>query len=242
MACLLGYAIAFILRLEFGFLAIASIMLADIINLVLKNEMWLTNGMWGIGGIPRPFSGILSPAASDYVYAVIALVILAGAYYLMEKGVRSPWGRTQRIVKEDPMLAEMAGKDVYKWRRSSWLLGSMYMGLAGAVYGHYIMYVNPISFDNVMITFLCLCMVVIGGSANNKGSILGAYVLWSTWTGSEILTGYLPQVMQLRAPFIRVLAVGLAIVLLLRFRPRGLIGREPTISKMGTRMRTGRIE
>ncbi len=243
MACLLAYAIAFILRLEFGFLAIASIMLAAIVALILKNEMWLTNGVWGIGGIPRPFGDRLSPAVSDYVYAAVALGVLALAYYLMEKGVRSPWGRTQRIVREDPMLAEMAGKDVYKWRRSSWLIGSMYMGLAGAIYGHYIRYINPMSFDDVMITFLCLCMVVIGGSANNKGSVLGAYVLWGTWTGSEFLTDYLPQAMQLRAPFVRVLVIGLVIILLLRLRPQGLIGREATISKMGgARMKTGRIE
>ena len=118
----------------------------------------------------------------------------------------------------------------------------MYMGLAGAVYGHYIQYINPKSFDDVMITFLCLCMVVIGGSGNNKGSILGAYALWTTWTVSEILTGYLPEAWQLRAPFIRVLVIGVAIILLLRLRPQGLIGREISISKMGERIRTGRVE
>ncbi|GAH95879.1 unnamed protein product, partial [marine sediment metagenome] len=77
--------------------------------------------------------------------------LLVGAYFLLEKGVRSPWGRTQRIIKEDPILAEMAGKDVYKWRRMSWIIGSMYMGLAGAGYGHYIQYINPKSFDDVII-------------------------------------------------------------------------------------------
>jgi len=116
------------------------------------------------------------------------------------------------------------------------------MGLAGAIYAHYMQYINPSSFGDVMITFLCLCMVVIGGSGNNKGSILGAYLLWAIWTGSEILTGWLPGPWQTRAPFFRVLAVGVAIILLLRFRPRGLIGREAAISKMGERLRTGRIE
>lgn len=242
MAALVAYTIVFILRLEFGFLAIASIMLSAIIVLIFKNEMWLTNGVWGIGGIPRPFSEMLSSSTSDWVYAVVALGILVGAYILLEKGVRSPWGRTQRIIKEDPTLAEMAGKDVYRWRKRSWIIGSMYMGLAGAVYGHYIGYINPRTFDDVMITFLTLCMVVIGGTANNKGSILGAYVLWSIWTISEILTGYLPDAWQLRAPYVRVLMVGIAIIMLLRFRPRGIIGKEAAISKMGMKMRTGRIE
>ena len=241
-AALLAYLVAWILRLEFGFLAIASIMLSAVVILILKNEMWLTNGVWGIGGIPRPFGEMLSPSTSDWVYMIISLVILIGAYFLLERGVRSPWGRTQRIIKEDPILAEMAGKDVYKWRRMSWIIGSMYMGLAGAVYGHYIQYINPKTFDDVMITFLCLCMVVIGGSGNNKGSILGAYALWVTWTVSEILTGYLPEAWQLRAPFIRVLIIGVAIILLLRLRPQGLIGRETSISKMGERIRTGRVE
>jgi len=85
-------------------------------------------------------------------------------------------------------------------------------------------------------------MVVIGGSGNNKGSILGAYALWVTWTVSEILTGYLPESWQLRAPFIRVLIIGVAIILLLRLRPQGLIGRETSISKMGERIKTGRVE
>jgi len=242
IAGLLAYAIVFIIRLEFGFLAIASVMLAEVIRLILKNEMWLTNGVWGIGGIPRPFGNMLSPAASDYVYTGISLGILAVVYFLLERGVRSPWGRTQRIIKEDPTLAEMVGKDVYRWRKASWIIGSMYMGLAGAIYAHYMQYINPSSFGDVMITFLCLCMVVIGGSGNNKGSILGAYLLWAIWTGSEILTGWLPGPWQTRAPFFRVLAVGVAIILLLRFRPRGLIGREAAISKMGERLRTGRIE
>lgn len=242
VAALLAYAISFVLRLEFGFLAIASIMLAAIVHLILKNEMWLTNGVWGIGGIPRPFGKELTSAATDWVYTAISLGILVGAYFLLEKGVRSPWGRTQGIIKEDPTLAEMVGKDVYRWRRASWVIGSMYMGLAGAIYGHYIQYINPRSFGDVMITFLCLCMVVIGGSGNNKGSILGAYVLWGVWTGSEILTGYLPEAWQLRAPFVRVLVIGIVIILLLRLRPQGLIGREAAISKMGERIRRGRVE
>lgn len=241
-AALLAYSIAFILRLSWGLLAIGSIMLSDVVILIFKNEMWLTNGIWGIGGIPRPFGEMMSASTSDWVYMIISLAILIGAYFLLEKGVRSPWGRTLMMIKEDPILAEMEGKDVYRWSRMSWIIGCMYMGLGGAVYGHYIGYINPRSFDNVMITFLSLCMVVVGGSGNNKGSILGAYVLWVTWTGTEILTSYLPAAWQLRAPYIRVLAIGVAIILFLRSRPHGLIGREAAVSKMGENIKKVRVE
>lgn len=228
---LLGYAFSFILRLKFGFFAIASIMLSTVVILIFTNEMWLTNGVWGIGGMPRPFT--VSPKWSDWIYAAIAIGILVLLYFVLETGIRSPWGRVQRALKEDVNLAKMLGKDTHRFMVQSLIIGSMYMGIAGAVYAHFMRYINPSSFDDVMITFLCLVMVIVGGSGNNKGSILGAFVLWSIWTVSEILTGYLPEYMELRAPFIRVLVVGIAIILLLRFRPKGLIGKEVTISKMG---------
>jgi branched-chain amino acid transport system permease protein len=229
VAGILGYMFSFILRLKFGFFAIASIMFSTVLILIFTNEMWLTNGVWGIGGIPRPFN--VAPKWSDWVYAGVALSVLVLLYFVLEMGVRSPWGRVQRAIKEDVELAKMLGKNTHKFMVQSLIIGSMYMGIAGAIYAHFMQYINPMSFDDVMITFLCLVMVIVGGSGNNRGSILGAFLLWSIWTISEILTGFLPEYMQLRAPYIRVLIVGIVIILLLRFRPNGLLGKEIHISK-----------
>lgn len=82
IAGLLGYAFSFILRLEFGFFAIASIMISTIVILIFTNEMWLTNGVWGIGGIPRPIT--VKPKWSDWVYACISILILAALYFVLE--------------------------------------------------------------------------------------------------------------------------------------------------------------
>jgi branched-chain amino acid transport system permease protein len=106
------------------------------------------------------------------------------------------------------------------------------MGIAGAMYAHFMQYINPYSFDDVMITFLCLAMVIVGGSGSNKGAIVGSFLLWGTWTVSELLTGYMPEYIEAKAPFIRVLVVGIIIVLLLQFRPKGLVRSEQRISRL----------
>lgn len=229
IAGLIGAAIGTItLRLEFGFFAIATLGLGKFLIAIFKNEKGLTNGVWGIGGIPKPLSNLAGPFA-NWVYGGISLAILILVYYLAEKLVSSPWGRLQLAIKDDEHLTQMLGKNVWRYRMESLVIGSMLMGLGGAMYAHYQGYINPKSYTDIMWAFLPLLMVVAGGSGNNKGSILGAFVVWGAWSISEIFAGYLP-IESSQIPHIRTLVVGLLIISILRWRPQGLIGRKRAVS------------
>lgn len=217
------------LHLEFGFFAIATLGLGMMVQSIFINEGWLADGVWGIGNIDKPFDQFVSPSYINLVYGLIAFGIMLLVYFLLERIVHSPWGRIQMAIKEDEHLTQMLGKNVFSYRMQSLILGSMIMGVGGAVYAHYQAYINPQSFSDIMMTFIPLLMVVAGGSGNNRGSILGAFFIWTAWSTSEIFAGYFPfGAAQL--PHVRMLTVGLIIVILLRVRPEGLIGRERAVS------------
>ncbi len=229
VAGILGWLIGLpTLRLRFGFFAIATIGLGRSMVLIIKNEQWLTAGVWGIGGIPKPLSNVF-PAKADWAYGFLALAIMLILYFLLERITSSPWGRLQLAIKDDENLTEMLGKDVWRYRMQSLVLGSMLVGVAGATFAHYQQYINPASFGDVMATFIIWVMVVAGGTGNNKGSIAGAFTIWLVWTLSEFGAGYLP-IATTKIPYVRTLMVGLVIVALLRWRPQGLIGRKRAVS------------
>ncbi len=226
------------LHLEFGFFAISTLGLGMTIQTLLRNEQWLSNGVWGIGGINKPLSGLLGSGLSNWSYGILALIIMLIIYFLLERIVKSPWGRIQMAIKEDENLTEMLGKDVFFYRIQSLILGSMIMGIGGAVFAHYQGYINPDSYTDIMMCFLPLLMVVAGGTGNNKGSIVGAFVIWSAWSLSELFAGYLP-ISSTKIPHIRTLVVGLIIIAILRWRPTGLIGRKMAVSSSSTSRKIG---
>jgi branched-chain amino acid transport system permease protein len=75
-------------------------------------------------------------------------------------------------------------------------------------------------------------MLIAGGSGNNKGAILGAYVIWTVWIGTQLLTDLLPYTLKARAPYIRFLVIGVLLEVILIWRPQGLLGEEKKVSKM----------
>ncbi|SDL20421.1 branched-chain amino acid ABC transporter permease [Halarsenatibacter silvermanii] len=231
IAGLLGAIIGRVtLHLEFGFFAIATLGLGMMVQAVLINEGWIGDGVWGIGDIPRPFDWYFDHPFFIYVaYAVVSFLLMVLVYIVLERLVHSPWGRIQMAIKEDELLTQMLGKDIFSYRMQSLVLGAMIIGLGGAVYAHYQAYINPESYDDIMMTFIPLLMVVAGGSGNNKGSIIGAFFIWTAWSTSEIFAGYFPLGAE-QLPHVRMLTVGVIIIAILRFRPRGLIGRERAVS------------
>jgi len=217
------------LHLEFGFFAISTLGLGMTIQIILKNEQWLGNGVWGIGGIEKPFASFVGNDLINWVYGIMAFLIMLLIFYLLERVVKSPWGRIQIAIKEDEDLTEMLGKKVFSYRFQSLVLGSMIIGIGGGVFAHYQGYINPMSYTDIMMCFLPLLMVVAGGSGNNKGSIVGAFIIWGAWSISEMVAGYLP-ISSAKIPHIRTLVVGIVIISILRWRPTGIIGREHAVS------------
>lgn len=210
------------LRLRSDYLAIATIGIAELLRLVYRNEDWLTGGTRGITPIPRPFDG-WDPVLAQYLFlAVVALMVLA-VYLALERAVSSPWGRMMRAVRDNELAANAMGKDIEKRRLEAFVLGSMIMGLGGAVTASYLKFFGPDATDPLLATFLVWVMLILGGSGNNRGAILGAVVIWFIWSSTEILTDVLPDELASRTAYIRIFLIGLLLQLVLRFRPEGIL-------------------
>ena len=220
------------LRLSEGYLAISTIGIAETIRIFFNNEAWLANGPQGLIGLPRPLYGIVPPAYYNYIYLVIVLIFLAVIYIAVERGIRSPWGRVLRAVREDEVMAKADGKNVFLFKLQALVVGAMIMGMAGALYAHYSAAIQPSVFEPLFGTFIIWTMLMLGGTGNNKGAILGAFIVWALWSWSTFfISKIVPVSFQTRAPYIRYVLIGLLLIIILVKRPRGIIGEERQVSK-----------
>ncbi|WP_417680294.1 branched-chain amino acid ABC transporter permease [Roseibium sp.] len=210
------------LRFRSDYLAIASIGVAEIIRLVIKSEAELTNSARGISNIPRPY-GDLPYVESQMAYLAIVVLVLLVAYLMVERQFNAPWGRMMRAIRDNELAARAMGKNVEYRRLEAFIFGSALMGLGGALFAHFNRSITPEAIDPMVATFLVWIMLILGGSGNNRGAILGAAVVWTIWSVSEIATDQLPQEYAVKAKYIRLFLIGLMLQLVLRFRPEGLL-------------------
>ena len=247
------------LGLRADYLAIATLSIAEIIIAVLKNEVWLTRGAKNVIGLPRPVPyevdlqkqdivirsaetlGIgvieLSSIAVKLCYSFLFLCVLIGIYSLSQLALHSPWGRMMRAIRDDETAAEAMGKDVKKRHLQIFVLGSAVCGLAGAMITTLDGQLTPTAYHPLRFTFLIWVMVIVGGSGNNRGAILGGIVVWFFWIEVEPLGGFLidqatawlEEGNRLRehlrdsSAYMRLPTMGIILLLMLRFNPRGLI-------------------
>jgi branched-chain amino acid transport system permease protein len=220
------------LRLAEDYLAIATIGIAEAVRLIFNNEHWLANGPRGLMGLPQPLSDLVDPRYYNYIYLVIVIIIMIVIYLLIERAIRSPWGRVLRAIREDEISASMSGKNIFNFKMQSLVFGAMVMGIGGALYAHYTKAISPDVFTPLYGTFIIWVMVIAGGSGNNKGVILGAFVVWGIWIGTKFLTDFLPYTLKARAPYIRFLLIGILLEFILIYKPQGLLGEEKKVSKL----------
>ncbi|UUP15908.1 branched-chain amino acid ABC transporter permease [Nitratireductor thuwali] len=220
------------LRLREEYLAIATFGIAISIQLVALNFEALTGGAQGLAGLPRPlFSFFGSPGAYNLFYLLVVVAMAAIVYVALEVAVRSPWGRVLKAVREDETAARSLGKNPAAIRLQVFVLGCTLMGLAGGLYVGFIGYVSPLDFLPIL-TFQIWAMLIVGGSGNNRGAIVGAVGVWALWAMSGLaISRLLPVTYQSQGGAIQVILIGLLIVLTLLFRPRGLIGETEAVSR-----------
>ena len=248
------------LGLRSDYLAIATLGIAEIIIAVMKNEDWLGRGVkmmnlserpfpvpyevdlqkadWflslanGIGADPVTFSSIFV----KLVYMVMILAVLASIIWLSERALKSPWGRMMRAIRDNEDAARAMGKDVTARHLQVFILGSALCGVAGAILTSMDGILNPGTYQPLRFTFLIWVMVIVGGSGNNWGAVLGALLIGWLWLIVEALG---PQIMGFvtmglsegplkahlvdSAQHMRLLSLGVILLLVLRFSPRGLI-------------------
>ncbi|MEM9156657.1 MAG: branched-chain amino acid ABC transporter permease [Cyanobacteria bacterium P01_F01_bin.33] len=217
---------AITVNLRLDYLAIATIGIAEIVRLTLKNEQWLTNGVRGIANIPRPMRRWVVGGDGLLYLGLVAIAVVI-VYLASERAYRSPWGRVLRAIREDEPATLAAGKSVLTFRLQAFVLGAMAMGLAGALYAHFVTFISPEAFRNDFATFLVWIMLIVGGSGNTRGAILGACCIWFLWSGTEFLTGSVPDDWQTRAGALRILAIGVLLQVILLLRPEGILPEKP---------------
>lgn len=247
------------LGLRSDYLAIATLGIAEIIIAVLKNEDWLSRGVKNVVGIPRPVpfeidlqndpgfveraAGIgLDPVMASTIYVKLAygflfLAVLLAVLWLAQMALNSPWGRMMRAIRDNETAAEAMGKDVTARHLQIFVLGSAVCGVAGAMMTTLDGQLTPGSYQPLRFTFLVWVMVIVGGSGNNFGAVLGGILIWFLWVQVEPMGLFLMQVITaglaegsaLKAHLIesaahmRMLTMGGILLLVLRFWPRGLI-------------------
>ena len=247
------------LGLRSDYLAIATLGIAEIIIAVLKNEDWLARGVKNVVGLPRPMPYEIDlqndpdfvTRAADFgmdpitastlyvkmIYAGLFAVVLIVLLILAQRALNSPWGRMMRAIRDNEVAAEAMGKDVTARHLQIFVLGSAICGVAGAMMTTLDGQLTPGTYQPLRFTFLVWVMVIVGGSDNNFGAILGGFLIWFLWVQveplglwlMELITSGMAEGSPVKAHLIesaahmRLFTMGLVLLLVLRFSPRGLI-------------------
>ncbi len=209
-------------RLRGDYLAIVTLGFAETIRIVASNAIWLTNGTDGISGIPGPYRGALSPEAFNLLYLTMVAVIVAIAYFCIERVRASAFGRVLRAIRDDEQVAAVAGKHVTTFKMKAFAIGSAALGLAGALYAHYTSYIAPDIFVPLFTLYIKLALLT-GGLGNNRGAILGAFAVVFLLEATRFAIPLVPGVTPVQGAAIREFLVAVLLIVMLRFRPAGLI-------------------
>ncbi len=265
------------LGLRADYLAIATLLIAEIVVSIIKHEDWLARGVKNVIGLKRPapyevnlqnspwfidlveilHSGKLNlinsladkqnalnqlviEASSVFVKLCFASLFLSVVIILLiftQKALYSPWGRMMRAIRDNEEAANAMGKNVVKQHLLIFILGSAIVGIAGAMMVTNDGLFTPGSYRPMRYTFVIWVMVIVGGTGNNFGAILGGFVVWFLWVQAaplalffiELFTSHLPETHSLRihliesAPYFRFLLVGLGLLIIMRYRPQGIL-------------------
>ncbi len=170
-------------------------------------------------------------------YAVLFAIVLIALLWLCERALRSPWGRMMRAIRDNEHAANAMGKNVTGRHLQVFILGSAVIGIAGAMLTTLDGQFTPGTYNPLRFTFLIWVMVIVGGSGNNWGSVLGGFLIWFVWVEAEpagqwlmgLLTSGLAEDNALRmhllesASHMRMIFMGMLLLLVMRFSPRGLL-------------------
>jgi len=225
MAALFGTLLALTtLRLKEDFLAIVTLGFSEILRLFLLNEDWLTGGANGIIAIPSPIRQYIVKYYDPF-YLVMLAVVLALLFLFLERLRLSPYGRMLRAIREDELVAATAGKNVFRSKVQAFTLGAALAGLAGVFYAHYLSYIAPEMFVP-LVTINIWVALIAGGSGNNKGAILGAFVLMGFLESTRFLKDFIPILTGFRLAAVREILVGVFLILLMIYRQEGVLPEE----------------
>ena len=265
------------LGLRADYLAIATLLISEIVIAIIKHEDWLTRGVKNVIGLKRPVPYEVNLQSTDWFinlvekfnsgklnlisdiaerqaalnqlviegssvfvklcYSGLFLTVVIILLILTQKALYSPWGRMMRAIRDNEEAANAMGKNVVKEHLLIFILGSAIVGIAGAMLVTQDGLFTPGSYRPMRYTFLIWVMVIVGGSGNNFGAILGGFVVWFLWIEAAPMSLYLinfftaglPDTNVIKAhliesvPYFRFLLMGIGLLLIMRYRPRGIL-------------------
>jgi len=265
------------LGLRADYLAIATLLIAEIVVSIIKHEDWLARGVKNVIGLKRPVPYEVDLQSSTWFINLIEkinqgklnlassvnekkellnqLVIDASSVYvklcmtgffltvviilliLTQKALYSPWGRKMRAIRDNEEAASAMGKNIVKDHLLIFVLGSAIVGIAGAMMVTNDGLFTPGSYRPMRYTFVIWVMVIVGGTGNNFGAILGGFVVWFLWVEAapialfliSFFTSHLPDTNALKihliesAPYFRFLIIGISLLVIMRYRPQGIL-------------------
>ena len=187
----------------------------------------------GFGLDPTTASTLFVKIAYAGLFGVVLILLV----WLSQRALNSPWGRMMRAIRDNETAAEAMGKDIKSRHLQIFILGSAVCGIAGAMMTTLDAQLTPGAYQPLRFTFLIWVMVIVGGSGSNLGSILGGFLVWFLWVQVEPIGYWLVDL--ITAPMdpdspirlhlldsvaqMRLLTMGLFLLLMLRFYPRGMI-------------------
>lgn len=226
------------IRLREDYLAIVALGGSEIIRSVFMNEDWLTNGTLGLRNFTRPvvdwavatgWWGTLADALDvrpvALAHAGLGLVVVLYVLFIFEALARSPWGRVLKAIREDEDVATTLGKDVRWFKLQSLMIGSAVAAAAGVLLVWQLSSVYPEHFPTIA-TFFAFIIVVVGGMGNHKGAIAGTAILWALFEVARGLTVRAQAGSANLAGPPQQIFIGLLLILVMLFRPQGLLGRK----------------
>lgn len=206
-------------RLKGDYFVIATMGFQLIVYTILYNWTDVTRGPYGIPGIPGIKSLGLFELSGVYAYFALSLVVAAIVMLVLYRLVKSPFGRTLNAIRADETMVQALGRDTVAFKAWAFFISAAVAGLAGVIYASYVSYIDPTSFTLDESIFI-LSALFIGGIGNIKGPILGA-----------LFVVLLPELLRFVglpdsvAANLRQIIYGLALILVMYFRPQGLWGK-----------------
>ena len=231
------------LRLKGHYFSVVTFITGIIATILMTNLVSLTRGPMGLPGIPfasieflgidHTFRSIVFKVGFYYLALAFAVLTLLVRWRLG----RSRFGRALAAIKGDENLAESVGIATYRTKVTAFVLAAAIAGVAGSLYAHYVVAIDYGHFDPLYGTFLIWVMLMLGGSGNNRGAVLGALLVWAIWTGASFavdalrptLAAISPDLPQ-RGPYVRFLLISLLMLFIVLYRPRGVLPEEKVVS------------
>jgi len=235
IAGLLAWVVGILtLRLRHDYLAIATFGVAVAFENLMRNAEGLAGGAKGLRGFERPLRQALGDGFTyNVLFLIFTVGLLIATYLFLQRLIRSPFGRLLRAIREDETAAQSLGKTPARVRLTAFIAGSVIMGLAGGLYATFYAFISPQDVLPIL-TFQIWAMLIVGGAGNNKGAVMGAFLIWGAWTASGwALSRFAPLDVQLYTGSIQFILIGVVIVGMLLWRPQGLFAEKLVVSQSG---------